>query len=633
MNREQTKNIIKAQLPEYLTTRGFPIRKRFRCLNPEHDDKNPSMGYDRRHHNVHCFSCGTTYDIYDLIGMEYQLTDYKSIFDKAEELYKDKLMNQTEPVIKVIEQKPLDDLTDYFIAKHKEVNKTTYFSDRGLSKEIIDRFNLGYDEAFVTYDNDCQVKWNAIIIPTGKGSFLARNTDKNASKENRIRKHGSSNLFNTDAIHSDKPFYVVEGEIDALSIVELGGQALALGSTSNALKLIELLKKEKPEHPVILSLDNDIEGQDKTRLLEDELKNLKIPFQIMNIAGDFKDPNDALIHEKEALRARVILGMMIEDDEELLKRERYRNTSTDRYLKEFTKGIRDSVNTPYIPTGFNNLDSLMDGGLYEGLYIIGAISSLGKTTLLLQIADQIAKGGQDILIFSLEMSRFELMAKSISRLTMTKCIGNSTPFKANTSNAKTVRGITTGKNYEHYSQAEKDLILESITEYETIAKNIYIKEGMGEIGTKEIREAVEDHVQYTGKHPVVIIDYLQIVSPFNDRMSDKQNMDKAVLELKRISRDFKIPVIAISSFNRSSYNLQVTMEAFKESGAIEYSSDVLIGLQLEGADDKNFDAQNAKSQNPRRIELKILKNRNGKLGSIVFDYYTYFNYFNELRSN
>ena len=83
-------------------------------------------------------------------------------------------------------------------------------------------------------------------------------------------------------------------------------------------------------------------------------------------------------------------------------------TDTEKnYLQEFTNGIADSVNTPYIPTGFSNLDKILEGGLYEGLYIVGAISSLGKTTLITQIADQIAEAGEDVLIFSLEMARSE----------------------------------------------------------------------------------------------------------------------------------------------------------------------------------------------------------------------------------
>lgn len=115
------------------------------------------------------------------------------------------------------------------------------------------------------------------------------------------------------------------------------------------------------------------------------------------------------------------------------------------------------------------------------------------------------------------------------------------------------------------------------------------------------------------------------------RATDKQNMDKAVMELKRISRDYKIAILGVSSFNRENYSNVVTMSAFKERGAIEYSSDVLIGLQLKGIGNKNFNFIEAKKKNPREVELVVLKNRNGRAGDIIeYSYYPMFNYFDEL---
>ncbi len=148
---------------------------------------------------------------------------------------------------------------------------------------------------------------------------------------------------------------------------------------------------------------------------------------------------------------------------------------------------------------------------------------------------------------------------------------------------------------------------------------------------KEIRKQVEEHIRITKRNPVILIDYLQIISPHDKKATDKQNTDKAVIELKRISRDYKIPVFAVSSFNRENYKNPVSMTSFKESGAIEYSSDVLIGLQLEGTGTKDFDVEEAKKQYPRRIEARIIKNRNGKAGvSISYNYYPKFNHFEEL---
>ena len=73
------------------------------------------------------------------------------------------------------------------------------------------------------------------------------------------------------------------------------------------------------------------------------------------------------------------------------------------------------------------------------------------------------------------------------------------------------------------------------------------------------------------------------------------------------------------------------MQAFKESGAIEYSSDVLIGLQLKGAGEPDFNVDEAKSADVRDIELVILKNRSGKTGvKLDYKFYAKFNFFHQI---
>lgn len=91
------------------------------------------------------------------------------------------------------------------------------------------------------------------------------------------------------------------------------------------------------------------------------------------------------------------------------------NKSIDSLVKaaeDYKSGIRKEI----WPTGFEELDIKLDGGFHGSqLICVGAISSLGKTSWVLQIASQIAEQGKDVLIFSLEMSRDELNAKTISR--------------------------------------------------------------------------------------------------------------------------------------------------------------------------------------------------------------------------
>uniref|UniRef100_UPI001EDD2FA6 DnaB helicase C-terminal domain-containing protein n=2 Tax=Streptococcus suis TaxID=1307 RepID=UPI001EDD2FA6 len=388
-------------------------------------------------------------------------------------------------------------------------------------------------------------------------------------------------------------------------------------------KLAGMVRDKQLERPLILALDNDSRGRRTQAELEGLLQVQKTPYTVAVLTeGTIKDPNEMLVKNREAFTARVEDAIKNARDD----KEKYLETSTDNYIQDFLNGIADSVNTPSISTGFPILDKYLDGGFYEGLYIVGAISSLGKTTLVTQIADQVASKGHDVLIFSLEMARAEIMAKSISRHTVMEVLQTGGEMK----NAKTVRGITAGNRYEKYSNTERELIKNAVQTYSGYAKHIYITEGVGDLGVNQIRATVEKHTRYTGNTPLVIVDYLQILAPANERATDKQNTDKAVMELKRISRDFKTPVIGISSFNRDNYNNAVSMQAFKESGAIEYSSDILIGLQLKGAGQKEFDATEAKSKDPREIELVILKNRNGKTGDKVpFEFYPKFNYFVE----
>ena len=438
--------------------------------------------------------------------------------------------------------------------------------------------------------------------------------------------------------------FVVESQLCAISIEQEGGRAVAIGG-KGARKLIKQLEKKAPAGLLILSLDNDEPGQAGQRELAAMLEEKGFTFIEANIAGTAKDPNELLQHGKPGELRQSIESALRSMDEarERAERERleqYQGKSASGAIDGFFDEIERSKSSPAIETGFRGLDSLLDGGLYPGLYIIGAITSLGKTTFTLQVADNIAAAGHDVLFFSLEMAQRELIAKSLSRLTF-ELSGRSSSM------GKTTLGILSGKRWSNYQESEIKLIAEAAERYrKTSGARIWFHEGVGNIGVEQIREAVEAHIRTTGRNPVVVIDYLQILAPADMRASDKQNTDKAVLELKRLSRDKGIPVFGISSLNRDNYLNPINNAAFKESGAIEYSSDVLIGLQFSGMDYQEGEADKAREKRIREliktqqnrgnaggaeeIELKILKFRNGRKGtSLRLDYYPFFNFYQE----
>jgi len=301
--------------------------------------------------------------------------------------------------------------------------------------------------------------------------------------------------------------------------------------------------------------------------------------------------------------------------------------------------------TPQVPTGFRVLDfalgdGLDGGGMPPGLITIGAIPSLGKTAIVLQMADSMAEAGHDVLIIALEMASTELVARSISRLT-----AKDTDLSGEHPAALTAKGVrlfnTRRERVTNQAEAEywKDMaerLADSVEKYrDAIAPHIYIHEPERPIPASMIKILVQEYTELLGKTPVVIVDYIQILAPEpgNERNTEKANMDAAALTLKHISRDYKTPVICISSFNRMNYNEQVSMESFKESGGIEYSSDAVVGMQLYGTGmySKGLDVDFEKGRNPRRIQARVLKNRDGITGEYInFEYFPGYNLFREV---
>ena len=594
------------------------------------------------HPHYKCFngSCGLYADNLELIQKYYNLQDFNEAVQKGCELYSitidrpsvERTTNaQTVQPIQAEAEKEQDYTLNYR-AWNKKLNEEgnaglEYLQGRGLSLETVNRFNVGYCDSWKHPKAPQAPASPRVIIPTSKYSYLARDirTDiPEEAKQYSKSKAGKVRIFNLQAIeNTDSPVFIVEGEIDALSIIEAGGQAVALGSTAYTQMFLDGIKGRRVTQPLIVALDNDDAGNKASGTLINAFKARGINCYRLNPCGNNKDANEALEHSRDSFIKTV---QEISDNP---AKWEYRQNNAENYISGFLDNINDNINTPAVPTGFKALDALLDGGLFEGLYILGAISSLGKTTFVQQIGDQIAQAGNDVLYISLEMARYELMAKSISRHTMLNVLQTG----GDMSNAKTVRGITNGAKWKYYTPEEHALIGQALDDYSKYAGHLYIHEGVGDIGVEKIAELTQQHIDITGNKPVVIIDYLQILEPYDRRMTDKQNTDKAVLELKRLSRKHKIPVIAISSFNRDSYKAEVSMQAFKESGAIEYGSDVLIGLQLKGASEKDeTKLAEALASDPREVELKILKNRNGRRPSGVFNYnyHTMFNYFEEV---
>lgn len=236
------------------------------------------------------------------------------------------------------------------------------------------------------------------------------------------------------------------------------------------------------------------------------------------------------------------------------------------YLSDkYEKDLESFQSVSKIKTGLGNLDKTI-GGVAPGLYVLGAIPSLGKTTLIHQIADNMAFAGYHVLFFSLEQTPMELVSKSIARES----------FKLNRES-----GITAWALQNDFLNEEKRLLAgNAFDKYRNaVADRLNIIPGIHSISLDDIITVVENFIAETGKTPVVIIDYLQIIG-LEGMNSDKMRIDRITSSLKQLQSRNDLALFVISSFNRSNYMQVVDYESFKESGHIEYSADAIWGLQL-----------------------------------------------------
>lgn len=461
----------------------------------------------------------------------------------------------------------------------------------------------------------------ALVFAYKDGRYWqARNLDPQADKAFRWDKPLADKagvdplLGNWNLTGKDKtPLVVVEGPADYVAVTAAGFRALALG-TATVRSLPDHLERLAAGVPVIEALDNDKGGRkgaagDVWGTVASSRPVVSL-WEHLQGAGD--DPAQyAANHGLEALQR----GLQRAGE---APTRQLQAASAGNGLDGFLERNRKRALQPKTRTGFSGLDLALEGGLNPGLCVLGALSSLGKTTFALQVADHVAAmGDRPVIVFSLEQGQDELIAKSLSRLTRLQ--GGKFGSGINALKARGLSPLMPG---------EEEALGLAVATYREAAAHLWVYEGVGDLGVKAIRRIVAGHVAAfpSLEPPLVVVDYLQIIAPESDRLTDKQATDKAITELKRLSRDLDIPIVAVSSLNRASYNGPVTMAAFKESGAVEYGSDLLLGIQAAGLQDGEsvkVQAENAARVKAHRraldrdVEVVVLKNRNGPTGATV----------------
>ena len=245
-----------------------------------------------------------------------------------------------------------------------------------------------------------------------------------------------------------------------------------------------------------------------------------------------------------------------------------------------------------VPSGFTDLDHLTFGFQRQEMIVLAARPSMGKTSFALNIAEAatIPKRGQPFptLIFSLEMSGSQLalrMLCSRARVNMVR-----------------LRNEVLSKDGD-----EQQKLLAAADEF---SKAPLFIDDSSNMSIMQLR-AKARRVHARAKLGMIIVDYLQLLSPIDSRVPREQQVAEASRGLKALAKELDVPVVVLSQLNRSSEkeNRVPRLADLRESGSIEQDADVVLMLaRPKDAPDEKFQVA------AESMELIVAKQRNGPVG-------------------
>ena len=283
----------KRYLPDYLKKYHniTNLKKFFHCLNPQHPDNHPSMRFTSKYNICKCFSCGASYDIFDLVGMDFKITNFRDKIKKVEELYKGYIPEYKE--YKSEEQVKID-YTTYYKKSKKNINKSSYLEDRGIDRSLIEKYHVGYDE-----------KRNLIVFPITKYCYFARST----VNDFKLKSDGSSDIWNKNLFdNNENLIYITESIIDSLSLetIDPSIKTVSINGLGNIYTLTHVIKEKQFNGTVVIVFDNDVAGIKVTKDLKEELAKINVNSFSNTLIANFddtecKDINKALTTNKKLL--------------------------------------------------------------------------------------------------------------------------------------------------------------------------------------------------------------------------------------------------------------------------------------------------------------------------------------------
>lgn len=255
------------------------------------------------------------------------------------------------------------------------------------------------------------------------------------------------------------------------------------------------------------------------------------------------------------------------------------------------QAIMDGVVTPATPTGYADLDEALSGGLRAGqMVIIAARPGVGKSTAGVDILRHVAAGGRAALLFTLEMSKSEVVQRIISA-------------EAEVRLSDMRQGAVDELSWKR--------IANSLEHLEDLPMFI---DDSPTLTMMEIRAKARRIKQQHPSLGVIMVDYLQLLTSGRKVDSRQQEVSEFSRQLKLLAKELEVPVIAVSQLNRGvearGDGARPRLSDLRESGSLEQDADIVILIDRP-------DAGNPDHERAGEADLIIAKHRGGPLTTIT----------------
>jgi replicative DNA helicase len=498
----------------------------------------------------HCFSCHNKGDIIDLYQLKHGVT-HKQAVDELEAM-----LGFAPHVEPPAPKKPA-------IADFGELVFSPLTAEwRGLSPATLEKYGVKGCRQFINPKKAGTIKGPrpAVVFPTSEGCYFVRALEHKEGERCDKWDIGGKKPFNLEALKSGRPVFVVEGVIDALSIIEAGGEAVGLSGTDGAGAFLEVLKESPSPNGLLIAADNDGPGKKAAESWKAAFESVGVSCEIVDTAALFageKDANDALTKDRDGLRQRV--------QDLLAKKAEVPNPWRAADLSGLVANIEAGDYEP-IPTGIKSIDDLLGGGLYSRqLITLGAEPGKGKTAFCQWLCENMAAKSDEFsaLFLCFEMDRGQLQARSISRLL------HGQGYKL------TALDVMQGKfGWREGVNIYQQEVGEQVAYYG-------LGSGLHTSSIDEVMRILQDGVRYNASigrpAPLVVVDYLQLIDVDG---KDEQEAIKSVMgQLKDFAVKNNTVVIGIVAHNRESNKSgEPSLYSGRGSSSIEYGADIVLSL-------------------------------------------------------